>query len=449
MPPRRRERDSSKQVERVSFPPGFACHIGNIGMKDDAKDVMVLTAFGFAPAAAAGVFTRSRFAGASVRLSQANVEDGRAQAVVVVSKNANVATGEQGRKDAETLARRVAEVAGCEPDQVLVGSTGVIGVPYPTGKVDTFFDRLRRLDEFADQVNHYFDHLAEAQERAPWSLYIAQHGHDDAWTWAPGADKGPWLSDATAAAEAIMTTDTHPKTARRTIATVDGRATIVGIAKGSGMIEPDMATMISVITTDAEIAADRLDDMLGRVCDVTFNALSVDTDTSTSDMVVMLANGYAGRVDAAEFEAALGDVCLELTRQLATDGEGAETLIVVTANGARDDAQAKRVAKAIVNSPLVKTAVHGHDPNWGRVAMAIGKCSDETDIDPDRVRIRFGDQELYPTPATPEALVELEAYLASDEVLISVDLGVADGSFTVYGCDLTDQYVRINADYTT
>jgi len=390
----------------VDLPAGFACHVGNIGIKDGTDDVMVLAADRVA--AAAGVFTKSLFSGASVRRSQANIADGRVQAVVVISKNSNVATGAQGERDAANLANRVAELVGCEPGQVLVGSTGLIGVPYPEGKIDTYFDRL-----------------------------IAGPG--------PALDS----NDAVAAATAIMTTDTHPKTASASA----GAATVVGIAKGSGMIEPDMATMISVITTDAEIAPDRLDAMLRRVCDVTFNALSVDTDTSTSDMVVMLANGAAGPVDEAELETALGAVSLDLTRQLAFDGEGAETLIVVTANGARDDAQAKRVAKVIVNSPLVKTAVHGRDPNWGRVAMASGKCSDETDIDPDRVRIRFGDQEVYPTPATAEALAELEAYLASDEVLISVDLGVRSdgtaGSFTVYGCDLTDQYVRINADYTT
>ena len=389
----------------VDLPVGFACHVGNIGMKDDTDDVMVLAADRMA--AAAGVFTKSLFTGASVRLSQANVADGQAQAVVVVSKNSNVATGEQGERDAANLARRVAELVGCEPDQVVVGSTGVIGVPYPEGKVDAYFNGLA----------------------------------------------GSWSRDAVAAASAIMTTDTHPKTAGATVPAGDGAATVVGIAKGSGMIEPDMATMISVIATDAEIAPDRLDAMLRRVCDVTFNALSVDTDTSTSDMVVMLANGAAGPVDEADLEAALAAVSLDLTRQLAFDGEGAETLIVVTVNEARDDVQAKRVAKAIVNSPLVKTAVHGRDPNWGRVAMAVGKCSDETDIDQQRVRIRFGDQEVYPTPATPDALAELESYLARDEVLISVDLGVCSdgtgGSFTVYGCDLTDQYVRINADYTT
>ena len=419
----------------VNLPVGFACHVGNIGMKDDTDDVVVLAADRLT--SAAGVFTKSRFAGASVRLSQSNAADGHAQAVAVVSKNANVATGEQGEWDAANLAQRVAELVGCEPDQVLVGSTGVIGVPYPEGKVDAYFGRLAGAAEGTVPIAERTDDLV-ARRGGPT-------GVGDVDDLDHGGRKGLWTTDAAAAAAAIMTTDTHPKTASASA----GAATVVGIAKGSGMIEPDMATMISVITTDAEIAPDRLDAMLRRVCDVTFNALSVDTDTSTSDMVVMLANGAAGPVDEADLEAALGAVSLDLTRQLAFDGEGAETLIVVTVNEARDDAQAKRVAKAIANSPLVKTAVHGCDPNWGRVAMAIGKCSDETDIDPERVRIRFGDQEVYPTPATPEALAELEAYLASDEVLISADLGIADGSFTVYGCDLTDQYVRINADYTT
>ena len=183
--------------------------------------------------------------------------------------------------------------------------------------------------------------------------------------------------------------------------------------------------------------------------DSTFNALSIDTDTSTSDMAVIVASGITGPVDDTQFETALSDVCLNLTRQLAADGEGAETLIVVDVASARDDDQARRVAKAIINSPLVKTAIHGRDPNWGRVAMAIGKCQNDTDIDQQAVTIRFGEQEVYPNPATPEALIELQTYLAGDEVHIGVDLGVADGTFTAYGCDLTDGYVRVNADYTT
>jgi glutamate N-acetyltransferase / amino-acid N-acetyltransferase len=185
------------------------------------------------------------------------------------------------------------------------------------------------------------------------------------------------------------------------------------------------------------------------VVDRTFNCVSIDTDTSTSDTAVILASGAAGIVDHDALEAALYDVCRSLTRQIARDGEGAETLIEVTVDQARDAAQAKRVAKAIVNSPLVKTAVHGADPNWGRVAMAVGKCSDDLDIDHERVVIRFGDTEVYPALLDDTALEELSAYMSSDEVLIHVSLGIGHGVATVWGCDLTDGYVRINADYTT
>jgi len=256
-------------------------------------------------------------------------------------------------------------------------------------------------------------------------------------------------TDAFDVATAIMTTDTHPKVATAELASANGTARVVGVAKGVGMIEPDMATMLAFITTDAEVPADVLDAVFRRVVSRTFNSLSVDSDTSTSDTAAVLANGLAGAVDVAEFEAALTDVCLALTRQLARDGEGATKLLTVTVTGARDDDQARRVAKSVLNSPLVKTAVHGADPNWGRVAMAVGKCADDTDIDQDSVVIRFGGSETYPAQPDEAGLAALESYLQGDEVEIGVDLAVADASWTVYGCDLSDGYVRINADYTT
>jgi glutamate N-acetyltransferase/amino-acid N-acetyltransferase len=221
------------------------------------------------------------------------------------------------------------------------------------------------------------------------------------------------------------------------------------MAKGVGMIEPDMATMIAVLLTDADVAADELDAAFRRVVERTFNCVSVDTDTSTSDTAVVLASGAAGAVDPAALEAALEAVARALTRQIARDGEGAETLIEVVIDGAADRAQAKRVAKAIVNSPLVKTAVHGADPNWGRVAMAIGKCQDDTDIDQDKVVIRFGAREVYPARVDDAELATLSDYLRGDEVRIHVTLGTGSAECTVWGCDLTAGYVRINADYTT
>ena len=382
----------------TDLPQGFSVHVANMGIKDDTNDVMILHCETLATTA--GVFTQSRFAGPSVAISRHNVSSGTARAVTVISKNANVATGDTGRVNAEEITQLVGAAIDADPSDIIIGSTGVIGVQYP-------MERIR-------------SHLSALQV--------------------------PFLErSAEAAASAIMTTDTHPKVASAPA----GHATVVGFAKGVGMIEPDMATMIAVITTDAQIAPNDLNQTFRRVIDRTFNALSIDTDTSTSDMAVIVASGITGPVDDTQFETALSDVCLNLTRQLAADGEGAETLIVVDVASARDDDQARRVAKAIINSPLVKTAIHGRDPNWGRVAMAIGKCQNDTDIDQQAVTIRFGEQEVYPNPATPEALIELQAYLAGDEVHIGVDLGVADGTFTAYGCDLTDGYVRVNADYTT
>ena len=382
----------------TDLPQGFSVHVANMGIKDDTNDVMILHCETLATTA--GVFTQSRFAGPSVAISRHNVSSGTARAVTVISKNANVATGDTGYANAEEITQLVGAAIDADPSDIVIGSTGVIGVQYP-------MERIR-------------SHLSALQV--------------------------PFLErSAEAAASAIMTTDTHPKVASAPA----GHATVVGFAKGVGMIEPDMATMIAVITTDAQIAPSDLNQTFRRVIDRTFNALSIDTDTSTSDMAVIVASGITGPVDDTQFETALSDVCLNLTRQLAADGEGAETLIVVDVASARDDDQARRVAKAIINSPLVKTAIHGRDPNWGRVAMAIGKCQNDTDIDQQAVTIRFGEQEVYPNPATPEALIELQTYLAGDEVHIGVDLGVADGTFTAYGCDLTDGYVRVNADYTT
>jgi len=253
--------------------------------------------------------------------------------------------------------------------------------------------------------------------------------------------------DAGAAARGMMTTDTVAKLAEASIA--GSAARVVGMAKGVGMIEPDMATHISLLFTDAAIPGPDLDAVFRRVVDRTFNCVSIDTDTSTSDSSVLMASGAAGPVDPEAFEAALDAVATDLTKQIARDGEGANSLIEVRVDRARDVAQAKRVAKTVVNSPLVKTAVHGADPNWGRVAMAIGKCSDDTDIDQDRVVIRFGHTEVYPRLLDDAALASLSDYMGGSDVLIHISLGCGDAAATVWGCDLSDTYVRFNADYTT
>ena len=384
----------------TTLPLGFHSHVANIGVKDDTDDFVVIAADRAVPVA--GVFTKSRFAGPSVTLSRAQIADGQARAVVVISKNANVATGAQGHADAVEVAQRVATRLGCEPTDVVITSTGVIGRHYP-------IDRIRAgIDALPDQLTS---------------------------------------NDASGPALGMMTTDTVAKLAEAAVAGSTVR--IVGMAKGVGMIEPDMATHISLLFTDAEIGTTDLDAAFRRVVDRTFNCVSIDTDTSTSDSSVIMASGAAGPVDLGAFEAALYEVALELTMQIARDGEGAQSLIEVCVDRARDRAQAKRVAKAIVNSPLVKTAVHGGDPNWGRVAMAIGKCSDDTDIDQDTVVIRFGDTEVYPRLLDDAALAGLSSYMHGTDVRIHVSLANGNADATVWGCDLSDDYVRFNADYTT
>ena len=383
----------------VTLPRGFGAYVANIGVKDTTDDFTLVVAQRIC--AAAGVFTQSRFAGPSVVVSRNHLANNRARAMVVISKNANVANGPQGLADANEVVHGVAQAIGCGSDEVLIASTGVIGRPYP-------MDRIRAgLTSIPSSING---------------------------------------TDAEAVARGIMTTDTVHKIAEATVAGSSAR--IVGVAKGVGMIEPNMATLITMMFTDADVAPGQLNAIFRRVMDRTFNCVSVDTDTSTSDTAVVLASGAAGAVDETAFESALYDVALSLTKQVARDGEGAETLIEVTVDRARDGEQAKRVAKSIVNSPLVKTAVHGADPNWGRVAMAVGKCND-ADIDQERVIIRFGRQEVYPSQVDATGLERLSNYMKGDDVLIHVSLNNGDASSTVWGCDLTDGYVRINADYTT
>ncbi len=384
----------------MKLPRGFGAYVANIGIKDLTSDFTLVVAE--KTCAASGVFTQSRFAGPSVILSRENIADLSARAVVVISKNANVATGAQGMSNAREVVNAVAQKIDCEAKDILIASTGVIGRQYPMNNVRTGLAAIPQVFEetSTDEV-----------------------------------------------ARGIMTTDTVHKTAEALIA--GSTARVVGVAKGVGMIEPNMATLITMMFTDALISKTDLDKIFHRVIDKTFNCVSIDTDTSTSDTAIILASGNAGVVDLSSFETSLYQVALSLTQQVARDGEGAEKLIEVCVDNARDVRQAKLVAKSIVNSPLVKTAVHGADPNWGRVAMAIGKCSDEKDIDETQVVIRFGTQEVYPTFVDASGLDALSRYMHNDTVRIHVTLHTGNAECTVWGCDLTDGYVRINADYTT
>jgi glutamate N-acetyltransferase/amino-acid N-acetyltransferase len=379
-------------------PQGFLSLAKNVGIKDQTLDLTVI--YSTVRARAAAMFTRNRFPGAPVIVGRKHIADGFAQALVINSKNANVAMGEEGISNAIETCRITASELGIDPYDVLPFSTGVIGRPLPMDKIRAGLRGIRG-------------------ELKPNNLALA--------------------------AEAIMTTDAYPKYTSRRV----GPAVIAGIAKGAGMIEPNMATMLVYLMTDADLPPGALRPMLRRVVDRTFNCMSIDTDTSTSDTVVLMANGLAGSVNPRQFEPGLYEVCEHLTREIARNGEGATKLITVDVNGAASGAQARRVAKSVVNSPLVKTAVYGADPNWGRVIMAIGKCFDKN-IEPARVTIRFGDTEVFELGAPVNCDLEaLRAYLGQPEVLISVDLGIGRASARVWGCDLTEGYIKENAYYTT
>ncbi len=380
-------------------PQGYLSVAKNLGIKDDTLDFTVI--YSTVRAAAAGLFTQSMFCGAPVIVGRDHLADGYAQALVINSKNANVSTGQRGIDIARETAHLVAHDLGIAPRDVIPSSTGVIGQQMP---IDKFRQGTVGLQE----------------QLRPEALGMA--------------------------AQAIMTTDTRPKLIAKRV----GNSVIAGIAKGAGMIEPDMATMLAFLLTDAAIPPDTLQPMLQRAVARSFNMVSVDTDTSTSDTAILMANGLAGEVNLDAFQAALNDVCTYLAKEIARDGEGATKLIEVAVTSGRDERQAKRIAKAVVNSPLVKAAVHGADPNWGRISMAIGKCHEETDICPAKVSMTFGDICVF-AKGEPLGvdLQALETYLQGKEVRIAIDLGLADGQATVWGCDLTEEYVRINALYTT
>ena len=391
-------RAQARQPEEFAQPQGFLSLAKNVGIKDETLDLTVI--YSTVRARAAAMFTRNRFPGAPVIVGRDHIADGFAQALVINSKNANVAMGQVGIDYATEACRIVGEELGIDARDVLPFSTGVIGRPLPMDKIRAGLRGIR------DQLK-------------PNNLALA--------------------------AQAIMTTDKYPKYISRRI----GSATIAGIAKGAGMIEPNMATMLVYLMTDAELPGSALRPMLRRVVNRTFNSMSIDTDTSTSDTVVLMANGLAGPVKLRPFENGLTEVCEHLTREIARNGEGATKLITVDVSGASTKSQAKRVAKLVVNSPLVKTAVYGCDPNWGRVIMAVGKSFDNS-IAPGRVTIRFGEAKVFELGSPVVCDLEaLRKYLGRSEVTIAVDLGIGKASARVWGCDLTEGYIKENAYYTT
>jgi len=379
-------------------PRGFLSLAKNVGIKDHTLDLTVI--YSTVRARAAAMFTRNRFPGAPVIVGRKHIANGFAQALVINSKNANVAMGKQGVDNAVETCRIVGAELGIDPYDVLPFSTGVIGRPLPMDKIRAGLRGIK-------------------SELKPDNLKLA--------------------------AEAIMTTDMYPKY----VSVKVGKAVLAGIAKGAGMIEPNMATMLVYLMTDAELPKAAMRPMLKRVVDRTFNCMSIDTDTSTSDTVVLMSNGLAGEVKPTQFEKGLLQVCEYLTKEIARNGEGVTKLITVDVKGAKTTAQAKHVAKLVANSPLVKTAVYGCDPNWGRVIMAVGKSFDPS-VEPAKVTIRFGKTNVFKKGAPMECDLEaLRKYLSQPEVSIGVDLGVGKASSLVWGCDLTEGYIKENAYYTT
>jgi glutamate N-acetyltransferase/amino-acid N-acetyltransferase len=381
--------------DRPRFPRGFRCASRNVGLKPDAKDLTLFVSE--VEAQAAAIFTRNHFPGAPILLGRETLRDGRLRAIIANSKVSNVATGAAGIANARRMAAAAAAELGTSPDRVLVSSTGVIGVPLPIEKIEAGVRGMA----------------------------------------------GELQDDPIVGAEGIMTTDTFPKAFSVSV----GAATITWVAKGSGMIEPNMATMLAYIFTDAAVDAPALDRLLREAAAVSFNMLSVDTDTSTSDTCAILANGLAGAVDEDAFREALIAGCVRMTETLGRDGEGAEHLVRVTVRGAKDAGEAKHIAKSVVNSPLVKTMVHGADPNVGRLLMAVGKCFDCT-VRPESTDawingyqvVRGGERLAFDDAKVREAL-------ARDIVDLEIALGVGDARAVAYGCDLTKGYIEENASY--
>jgi glutamate N-acetyltransferase / amino-acid N-acetyltransferase len=362
------------------------------------------------PCRAAGVFTRNRVKAAPVVISQLTLRQGRVQAVLFNSGNANACTGAQGFRDALQMGKAAGDACDLDPAQVLVCSTGVIGRPMPMPQV-------------------------LSGVRAAVAAMRPGGGED--------------------LARAIMTTDTVPKQAVRRIE-IEGRTVVVGgVAKGSGMIHPDMATLLALVTTDAPVADGVLQPLLGRVTDQTFNCVTVDGDTSTNDTLLLLANGAAGgdpvgagSAGLAALETAVLEVCDDLAEMIAADGEGATRHFRVEVRGAADVAQARLAARTVAGSPLVKTAIHGCDPNWGRIVAAVGRSGAEFVLD--RCRVSVGGVTVFDAGAPVDAdLDAIRRIFAAERVDLDVDLGSGEASGHAWGCDLSDGYVRINADYTT
>ena len=393
------------KISRELIPvTGFRFGGVNIGLKNESPDFGGIVAN--SPCAAAAVFTKNNFPGAPVIVGREHVADGKLQAIVVNSKNANVANGAAGIEASRNTCLWLGEELNISPEMILPSSTGVIGRPLDTTKIRTGCKIL--ANQLGEEVE-YSEKFAKA----------------------------------------IMTTDHHPKFAH--IVLEDGTK-VLGIAKGAGMVEPNMATMLSYIVTDGDLDSNELRTALQYAVNQSFNRISIDTDTSTSDTVVLLSAGHK-KTDRKDFQIALNELCCDLAKQIVQDGEGATKLIELKISGAQDDKSALLFAKSVINSPLVKTAIYGADPNWGRFVMAIGKVFDFP-IPLENLKIYFGKGAkrvcLDAQHSEDMALVEaLRPLLQANEIFIEIELGMGTSTERVWGCDLSEGYVAENAYYTT
>ncbi len=391
---------------------GVRLAAGEAGIRYKGRTDVLLAVFDEG-ATVAGVFTTSKCPSAPVDWCRKHLRAGKARALVVNSGNANAFTGKVGKAATELTAKLAAKAVGAAEEEIFLASTGVIGEPLDASKFEGVLDTL-----------------------------------------AAKAQPGGWLD----AARAIMTTDTFPKVATAKALIGDVEVTINGMAKGAGMIAPDMATMLSYVFTDAAISAEALQKLLSKGVKGSFNAVTVDSDTSTSDTLMLFATGAAEKRGAKkikkagdkrlhDFREKLDAVLLDLAQQVARDGEGARKFVEVRVTGADSDKAAKKIAFSIANSPLVKTAVAGEDANWGRVVMAVGKAGEKAERD--LLSIWFGDirvaHEGLRDPDYDEAAAS--AVMKQDKVVIRADLGLGKGEATVWTCDLTKEYVAINGDY--
>jgi glutamate N-acetyltransferase/amino-acid N-acetyltransferase len=393
-----------------AVPKGFKAAAYSSGIKKSGKlDLALICAD--KPIECAGVFTTNKVVAAPVRITESRMRQGLCQAILVNSGNANACTGDQGLRDARRCGDLVAETLDIAPELVAVSSTGVIGVPLPM---------------------HCFE------EHVPSLCRMLSHDQFDG------------------VAKAMMTTDAFPKMCGRII-NIDGQEVrLLGLAKGAGMIHPDMATMLAFVVTDAVLADGLLDAALRQSVNASFNRITVDRDTSTNDMVLLLASGDAENQEISEGSAALGQFCgalneimLELAKMIARDGEGATKLVRIQINGAASDADALAAARSVATSQLVKTAFFGEDANWGRIIAAVGYSG--ADVDPDKVNISFDDVAMVSNGLGLDSAQEARAseVLKKPEFTVTVELALGEGSAYYYTSDLTYDYIKINAHYRT